>query len=154
MPSTIEPGSDLGRVKADQPPDLQVGYASLGNEPANVADAHPEPLGELVDGEELGQGFGTGHRSSAGDELTWARAHRIVDCPAVAIGCTWQPASCHPRASWTLSAELCWTARRRKPRDSVSERHSAVDAAASSLKRILAVRCSAGVLLRSTWWIK
>jgi hypothetical protein len=28
-----------------------------------VADAHPEALGELVDGEKLGQGFGTGHWS-------------------------------------------------------------------------------------------
>jgi hypothetical protein len=63
MPSTIEPDGDLGRVEANQPPDLQVGHPSLGNESADVADAHPKPLGELVDGEELGQGFGTGHRS-------------------------------------------------------------------------------------------
>jgi hypothetical protein len=28
-----------------------------------VADAHPEPLGELVDGEELGQGISIGHWS-------------------------------------------------------------------------------------------
>ena len=61
--STIEPGGDLGRVEADQPPNLQVWHPSLGDEPADVADAHPEPLGELVDGEELGQGVGIGHRS-------------------------------------------------------------------------------------------
>jgi len=63
MPSTIEPGGDLGRVEADQPPDLQIGHPSLGDKPANVANAHPEPLGELVDGEELWQGFGTGYGS-------------------------------------------------------------------------------------------
>jgi hypothetical protein len=63
MPSTIEPGCDLAWIEADQPPDLQVGHPSLGDESADVADAHPKPLGELVDGEELGQGFGTGHWS-------------------------------------------------------------------------------------------
>src|ERR1035438_1957476 len=63
MSSSIEPGGDLGGVESDGPPDLQVGHASFGNEPADVADAHPEPLGELVDGEELRQGGGIGHRS-------------------------------------------------------------------------------------------
>jgi hypothetical protein len=52
--SIIKPGSDLGRVEADKPPNLQVRHPSLGDEPADVANAHPEPLGELVDGEELG----------------------------------------------------------------------------------------------------
>jgi hypothetical protein len=44
-------------------PNLQVGHPSFGDESANVADAHPEPLGELVDGEELGQGISIGHWS-------------------------------------------------------------------------------------------
>jgi len=34
---------------------LQIGHPSLGDEPADVANAHPEPLGELLDGEELRQ---------------------------------------------------------------------------------------------------
>ena len=55
MPSTIEPGSDLGRVESDEPADLQVRHPSFGDEPADVADAHPEPLGELVDGESCGR---------------------------------------------------------------------------------------------------
>jgi hypothetical protein len=61
--SIIEPGSDLGRVESDEPSDLQVGHPSLGNEAPEVADAYPEPLGELVDGEELRQGVGIGHWS-------------------------------------------------------------------------------------------
>jgi hypothetical protein len=44
-------------------PNLQVGHPSFGDESANVADAHPEPLGELLDGEELRQDVGVGHRS-------------------------------------------------------------------------------------------
>jgi hypothetical protein len=63
MPSTIEPGSDLGWVEFDEPPDLQARHPSFGDKPADVANAHPEPLGELVDGEELRQGVGIGHWS-------------------------------------------------------------------------------------------
>ena len=63
MPSTVESRSDLGRVESDEPPDLQVGHPSFGDEPADVADAHPQPLGELVNGEKLWQGVGIGHWS-------------------------------------------------------------------------------------------
>ena len=35
MPSTVEPRSDLGRVESDEPPDLQVGHPSFGDEPAD-----------------------------------------------------------------------------------------------------------------------
>ena len=46
MPRTIEPAGDLGRVEADQPPNLQVGHPTFGDEPtdvADVADAHTDP---------------------------------------------------------------------------------------------------------------
>jgi hypothetical protein len=61
--SIIKPGSDLGRVEADKPPNLQVGHPSFGDESADVANAHPQPLGELVDREELRQSVVIGHRS-------------------------------------------------------------------------------------------
>jgi len=45
--STVEPGGDLGRVEADEPADLEVRQESLGDEPADVTNAHSKPLGEL-----------------------------------------------------------------------------------------------------------
>ena len=57
----VEPRCDLLRVEADVAADLQVRDAPLGDEPADVAGGDAELLGELVDGEEVGEGLGGGH---------------------------------------------------------------------------------------------
>jgi hypothetical protein len=61
MAAQVEPVGDLRRVEADELADFQVRDAPLGDEPADVADGDAELFGELVDGEEVGDGLGGGH---------------------------------------------------------------------------------------------
>jgi hypothetical protein len=57
----VQPAGDLVLIEPDQPADLHVGHTSLGDEAADVAGGDAELFGELVDGEEMGDGLGGGH---------------------------------------------------------------------------------------------
>ena len=57
----VQPAGDLVPIEPDQRADLHVGHTSLGDESADVAGGDAELFGELVDGEEVGDGLGGGH---------------------------------------------------------------------------------------------
>jgi hypothetical protein len=61
MAAQVEPVGDLCWVEADELADLQVRDAPLGDEPADMAGGDAELLGELVDGEEVGDCLDCGH---------------------------------------------------------------------------------------------
>jgi len=63
MAAQVEPVGDLCRIEADELADLQVGDAPFGDEAAHVTGGDAELLGELVDGEEVGDGLDCGHGS-------------------------------------------------------------------------------------------
>jgi len=62
-PVLAEAASDLRGVEADELADLQVRDASFGDEAADVTGGDAELFGELVDGEEVGDGLDCGHGS-------------------------------------------------------------------------------------------
>jgi hypothetical protein len=61
--ATRQPLLDLVRVETHQFADLQVWHTFLGDQAAHVADGDAETIGELVDGEYLGNGAEIGHCS-------------------------------------------------------------------------------------------
>jgi hypothetical protein len=50
----IQPLGDLGGVEPDEPPDPQERHSPLGDQAPDMPMGHPEPLGELVDAQQLG----------------------------------------------------------------------------------------------------
>ena len=59
-----EPSHYLGRVEPDEPADPQERHSSIGDQTPDMAGGHPEPLGELVHGQQLRHYVRTGHQSS------------------------------------------------------------------------------------------
>jgi hypothetical protein len=57
----VEPGGDVSRVEADEPADLEEGDSSLGDQATDVADGDAKLVGDLVDGEEVGEWVGVDH---------------------------------------------------------------------------------------------
>jgi hypothetical protein len=61
LPGVVEPAGDLIRVEPHESPDLQVGQSPFGDLSSDVADGDAEVLGELVDGEQVGERVGGSH---------------------------------------------------------------------------------------------
>jgi hypothetical protein len=58
MARVVQPAGNFTGVESDEPSDLEVGNSPLRDESADVTDADAEPVGELIDAEQLGSASG------------------------------------------------------------------------------------------------